>query len=508
MTPMPEFHPVFGHFIALRECMKVLPRNVTMHVMVRQIAKRFPNGIFYLNLWPFNKTLMIVANPVAAAQVETAFLDKPSAMTDTMEIINGGPSLMTMHGDVWKKWRGLFNPGFASGYMTGLAPAIADEVAVLCHMLHEQAKKDEIFQLEEYTLRLTFDVISRVTFGARLHYQTQGSVLADSLRRQVYWTPYATTFNPFRRWLSPRPLVQKYNSYCIDRYLDNEIDNRFEEIALSRRNLTTKSQSRSIISLVMDQYLKDLGDTGELSKKAFKKLVIPQLRMFLYAGHDTTSSTLLYCYHLLSKYPDILAKVRDEHDKVFGPDFSIDHCHQVITKDPTLLNQIPFTLAVIKEVLRLYPPAASLREGRPGLFLSDEEGEQYPTEDCYIWTLNLVMHHSPNVFVNAQEFIPDRWLVEPQDPLHPIKGSWRAFEWGPRACIGQTLALLELKVGLVMTVRMFDIVPAYDEWNKLYPKKGITTVEGDYMYQAEMGGGGAHPVDGFPVRVALRNSEK
>src|SRR3954466_11989729 len=105
---MPEFHPVFGHFIALRECMKMLPRNVTMHVMVRQIAKIFPNGIFYLNLWPFNKTLMIVANPIAAAQVEAAFLDKPSAMTDTMEIINGGPSLMTMHGDVWKKWRGLF----------------------------------------------------------------------------------------------------------------------------------------------------------------------------------------------------------------------------------------------------------------------------------------------------------------------------------------------------------------------------------------------------------------
>jgi cytochrome P450 len=160
---MPAFHPVFGHFIALKRCMQVLPTNITMHVMVRQMAKQFPKGIFYLNLWPFSKTLMIVANPFTAVQVEKAFLDKPPAMTDTMEIINGGPSLMTMRGDTWKKWRGLFNPGFASGHMTGLAPVITDEVVVFCRLLQEQARKDEMFQLEESTLRLTFDVISRVT---------------------------------------------------------------------------------------------------------------------------------------------------------------------------------------------------------------------------------------------------------------------------------------------------------------------------------------------------------
>lgn len=160
---MPVFHPVFGHFIALKQCIQVLPRDVTFHGTVRQMAKQFPRGIFYLNLWPFSKTVMIVANPFTAVQIEKAFLDKPRSITDIMEIINGGPSLMTMHGDAWKKWRGLFNPGFASGYITELAPAIADEVVILCRLLQEKARENEIFQLEEYTLRLTFDVISRVT---------------------------------------------------------------------------------------------------------------------------------------------------------------------------------------------------------------------------------------------------------------------------------------------------------------------------------------------------------
>ncbi|KAI0520761.1 hypothetical protein F5B22DRAFT_644507 [Xylaria bambusicola] len=72
---------------------------------------------------------------------------------------------------------------------------------------------------------------------------------------------------------------------------------------------------------------------------------------------------------------------------------------------------------------------------------------------------------------------------------------------GERSCIGQTLAQMELKVALVMTMRTFDIIPAYAEWDGLHPKKGIKTVNGNRAYQAEMGGGGAHPADGFPVLV-------
>lgn len=160
---MPKHHPVFGHFIALKESIQAVPKNTVIHVVVRRMAEAFPNGVFYLNLWPFNDTIMVVANPYVASQVEAAFLDKPSGICGTLEIINGGPSLMTVHGGTWKKWRALLNPGFAAGYMTGLAPAIADEVAVFCELIRNRAKAGKMFTLEEHTLRLTFDVIARVT---------------------------------------------------------------------------------------------------------------------------------------------------------------------------------------------------------------------------------------------------------------------------------------------------------------------------------------------------------
>ncbi|KAI1418491.1 cytochrome P450 [Hypoxylon sp. FL1857] len=504
-VPMPTYHAIFGHFPAMKQYRQILPRNTTVHVVISQLAKQFQNGIFYLNLWPFSRTIVVVTNPFLASQVEAAFLDKPVSTCTIMDTINGGPSLMSMRGNKWKKWRGIFNPGFAAGYIIGLAPAIADEVVVFCKLLQDLSRKGEMFELEEYTLRLTFDVITRVTLDARLHYQTQGSAFAECLRRQINWTPYSTALNPFR-FLSPRPLVQKYNNYHMNRYLDAEIDKRFKELTVHRKDASEKPQarSRSVISLAMDQYLEDEDSGGELSKELFKELVKPQLRMFLYAGNDTTSSTLLYCYYLLFRHPDVMSKLRAEHDEVFGLDFSPERCSKVISSDPTLLNRIPFTLAVIKEVLRMFPPAGSSREGRPDLVLTDEEGRQYPTEGCNIFTLNLAMHHSPRNFVDPEEFIPHRWLVDPQDPLYPEKGSWRAFEWGPRTCIGQTLAQLELKVALVMTARLFDITPAYEQWDELHPRKGIKSVEGNRVYQAELGGGGAHPADGFPVRVALR----
>lgn len=160
---MPKHHPVFGHLIALKESIQELPRDTVMHVVVRRMAESFPIGVFYLNLWPFNAPFVVIANPYVASQVEAAFLDKPTSISATLDIINGGPSLQTMYGSTWKRWRSLLNPGFASGYVTGLAPAIAEEVAVFCTLVTQQAAKDRMFALEEFTLRLTFDVIARVT---------------------------------------------------------------------------------------------------------------------------------------------------------------------------------------------------------------------------------------------------------------------------------------------------------------------------------------------------------
>lgn len=316
-----------------------------------------------------------------------------------------------------------------------------------------------------------------------------------ALQRQIEWASFGTTFNPFRRYLTIRPLVLWYNNRLMNQFINKEVDRAYHE--------QSGQPSKSVIALALRQYLKEKTNRYMArSLKEFKREVAPQLRVFLFAGRDTTSSTLLYIFYLLSKHQDALAKVRAEHDNVFGKDH-----HQAqnrVRKDAQLLNQLPYTVAVIKETLRLFPPSASMREGRPGVEIIGDDGQRYPTAGCNVWTLTVALHHNGKHWKEVESFIPERWLVGPDDPLYPVKGSWRAFEFGPRSCIGQTLALLELRIVLVMTLREFDITPAYDEWDGLHPRDSVKQVNGNRAYQAEKGGGGAHPADGVPCRVTLR----
>lgn len=340
-----------------------------------------------------------------------------------------------------------------------------------------------------------------------MRFQTQDNLLASALQRQIEWTSFGTKLNPFKRYLTIRPLVLWYNNRQMDGYIGAEIEKRFAEHVQDRTGQTDRKRSRSVISLVLDRYLEEEQvKNGAPPKKIFKKVTIPQLRLFLFAGRDTTSSTLLYCYYLLATNPKELSRVIAEHDQVFGTD--IHQAREIISQDPQRLNQIPFTSAVIKEVLRLFPPAASMRQGRPGAEIVDDDGRRYPTEGCNIWSLTLALHRNANYWPQADSFIPDRWLVGPEDPMYPIKGAWRAMEFGARSCIGQTLAMLELRIALVMTIREFEITPAYDDWDEMYPRPGIKEVNGNRAYQAEKGGGGAHPADGLPCTVVLRNEKK
>jgi len=160
---MPEFRIVTGHFLTLKKVFTALPSNATIHAKIARLAKEFPGGIFYINMWPFlSRTLVVVSTPSAALQVQEANLEKPPDLREPLDTLTGGPSLITMEGTAWKTWRSLFNPGFSTGYMIGIVPAIADEVAVFCKILRQKAIEGKVFQLEELSLKLTVDIIGSV----------------------------------------------------------------------------------------------------------------------------------------------------------------------------------------------------------------------------------------------------------------------------------------------------------------------------------------------------------
>lgn len=276
----------------------------------------------------------------------------------------------------------------------------------------------------------------------------------------------------------------------MNNYLDKELDNH-----VSKLQDQGATPTKSIISLALQTYLED-DDSTKSMDSTFRMFAISQIKMFLFSGHDTTSSTICYLFYLLSTDLSVLGRVREEHAKIFGTS-QVERIRK-LKEEPYLLNQLPYTVAVIKEVMRLFPVASSLRGGEPGYNVRDTQGRLFPTDGFLVWAVSQPLHRDSSYWLHPKKFLPDRWLVAPGDPLYPVKGAWRPFEYGPRNCVGQELAMMEMKVVLIMVLQDFDIKIAYEELDRK-PSRGPKTVDGERAYQLTL----AEPSDGLPCRAKL-----
>lgn len=226
-------------------------------------------------------------------------------------------------------------------------------------------------------------------------------------------------------------------------------------------------ETKSIMDLAAQSIRKESeAGNGLESDPEFLDNVLENLKAFLFAGHDTTATTICWAFKMLEENPECLEALRKEHDEILGADPS--NAPGVILKSPHILNSLPYTVGCIKETLRLYAPASTARAGSSDFFLVDPFTDvRYPTEGFAIGDGSPACHYRDDVWPRPREFIPDRWLVKDGDPLFPMKDAWRPFQQGPRNCIGQELAMMELKLVLVLVVRTLDISQAWDEWDKL-----------------------------------------
>lgn len=327
--------------------------------------------------------------------------------------------------------------------------------------------------------------------------QQSKNVMVQALRRQMKWLTFGSEGLPLQKFNPLRPLVHAYNTSLMDTYLSSKLDSRFA-IYQDKDKAKNVKRSKCVIDLALTAYLEGRGEEHMTQGMdgAFKALAMTQIKLFLFSGHDTTSSSICYILYLLSIHPTVLERIRTEHDQVFGSD--LNQAPTAITENPYRLNQLPYTVAVIKESTRLFPAASSTRAGEPGFYITDAKGRQYPTNGHLVYLISQAIHRDPAYWPHPDKFLPERWLTSPGDPLYPIKGAWRPFEHGPRSCIGLELAMIEMKIVMVLTLREFDIRAMYEDLDKQTPRKGPRTVDGERAYQIGLG----QPSGDLPCRVS------
>jgi cytochrome P450 len=165
----------------------------------------------------------------------------------------------------------------------------------------------------------------------------------------------------------------------------------------------------------------------------------------LVTGHETVGDALGWAWHLLGKHPEVEGRVRAELAEHLGD------------KDPdeSATSALPYSWHVLSETMRLYPPT--------WLFVRiAQEDDALPTgvrvpAGSKVYLSQWVIHRSPRYYRDPESFDPDRFAPEisRERPRH----SYFPFGFGPRVCIGEALARLELLVVLSVVAQRFRLVP-------------------------------------------------
>jgi cytochrome P450 len=337
-----------------------------------------------------------------------------------------GDGLLTSDGTAWQRQRRLLQPLFTRQRIAGDATAMAQETARLLQEWKVTASGGPV-DLHQQMMRYTMRVIGRLLFGADID-QAIGRVDAafPVLNQRIRQRALSAIRVP-GGWPTPANRRAAGARRRLDQVVDQIIADRRASPATGGDDLVAR------LLAARDPEGGDRLDDAE---------VADQVRLFLLAGHETTATALTYTLHLLGHHPDIQQRIRDEVQQVLGD------------RVPTTADAagLAYTTRVLKEAMRLYPPAYSI--ARRTSTTERIGGHQLPAGSVVIispWAI----HRHPRHWPQPEVFDPDRFTPDREAARH--RYAYLPFAAGPRACIGAHFAMLEAVIATAMIVRAYQL---------------------------------------------------
>ncbi|HWB64402.1 MAG TPA: cytochrome P450 [Chitinophagales bacterium] len=341
---------------------------------------------------------------------------------DLLELVLGN-GLLTSEGDFWRKQRRLAQPAF---HKERLARMFDIMVAHTQHQIEklEQLPQGQTIDISREMSELTLTIVA----GAMFSTEVKGAIEVVSTEIERASQMATARFNnPFRlpiKYPTPANLRERRSVQRLDDVLNPIIANRRQSV----------QRFDDLLAMLMET--KD-EDTGEQMNN--RQLRDETMTIFL-AGHETTALALSWLWYLLDKNPAQAQKLYEEIDRV------------TTGQAPTaeMLHQMPYTRMVMDEALRMYPPAwLIMRES-----LDDDEVGGYAIPKGYTIMIPVYqIHHDPALWPEPDVFNPERFSKENAKAHHRF--AYFPFGGGPRQCIGNNFALMEMQVIIVMMLQKF-----------------------------------------------------
>ena len=342
-----------------------------------------------------------------------------------------GNGLLTSDGDFHRRQRRLAQPAFH----TGRIQAYADVMVAYAQQLIAGWQPGQARDVAADMMHLTMQIVSKTLFDADA--VTGRGNTAETIGQAMHHLQ-AVTNHDYRRGFSPPDWLPTP-------------DNRRRRKAVAAFNVTMERIIDERQATAVDGTITDTGDLLSMLMLAQDedgsvmddRQLRDEVATLFAAGHETTSNALSWTWYLLAQHPKAEAKLHQELDTVLSG------------RSPALddLPNLPYALMVIKEALRLYPPAWLLN-GRIALEDVTISGYTLP-KNSIAFISPYVMHHLPATFPDPDQFRPERFTPEREKALP--RYAYIPFGGGPRICIGNAFALMEAHLILATIAQRFRL---------------------------------------------------
>ena len=364
----------------------------------------------------------------------------------------GGDGLFFSEGELWEKQRRLIMPSFRRGALVELVPHMTAGAIDFAERI-EQRIGEPAFNIAPEMAKLAMDIACRAFFGCDI--LDRAEMLHEALWASSEYTGHVST-HPLAPpiWF---PTKRNRRAKTALRTMYGAID-----------ELIAENRARGGDNNVLAR-LNTFVEQGQMSEQQLRF----EMWTLLNAGHETTATTLGFAFGLLSQHSEVRARVEAEVDALGGrPPEHAD------------LDGLAYTQRVVRETLRLYPPAWGT--GRECIEEDRIDGYRIP-KGSILTTLFYLTQKHPDFWEEPERFDPDRFL--PERSVGRPAEAWCPFGLGGRSCIGEDFALMEATVAIATTVQRLEL--------QLQPG---AVVEGGVF-----GIGPLRPIGGIPMTVHRRD---
>ncbi|KAE8343840.1 hypothetical protein BDV24DRAFT_161142 [Aspergillus arachidicola] len=355
------------------------------------------------------------------------------------------PTIAEAGHDLHRRYRRLLAKGFSEAGLREQEPVIQQKISVLIKQLHAEATNGGSPEMTSWFNFFTFDLISELTFGESFKCLENG--------RFHPWILMVTQSIKFRA------IIQALGYYpLLFKLFMGLIPKSYQEAFRDHQRLTSENVQRRIDKKV--DYT-DLASSLIDPKHNLERYEIDgNCAVLIVAGSETTTTALSATMYYLTQNPEAKAKVTKEVRSSFSSAEEITAIS---------VNQLKYLPACFNEAMRKLPPAPAVfsrRVPKEGAYIA---GNWIPG-GTHVGMCHFATNNSSLNFKDPEKYIPERWLGDPEYE-DDARAAMQVFSVGPRNCIGQNLARLELRLLLSRVIWEFDweLDPASVDWDKDMP---------------------------------------